>query len=288
MTSRHDDVTVVVTNYNYGRFLEEAVASAMGQHGGAPRVIVVDDGSTDPDTDAVLARLPSAVEVHRQANAGLAAARNAGLRLATTPYLIVLDADDRLAPGALDALRRPLEQDRKLGFAYGITRFFGEWQGEMSMPPYDPYQLLYRHTIGSTCLMRRELFEQVGGFDPSFSGYEDWEFWLHALARGWHGHRVDEVTFEYRRHGATMLSGARREYRSWYRRLRAKHAPLYARRHELARESALGLVGCAVYRWWWGARPLPARVEHALHTILWRVVKWRRGRAPQGRRADQP
>jgi glycosyltransferase involved in cell wall biosynthesis len=283
VTSRHDDVTVVVTNYNYGRYLEEAVASALDQRAGSPHVIVVDDGSTDPDTDEVLGRLPASVTIQRQPNAGLAAARNAGLRQATTPYLIVLDADDHLAPGALDALRAPLDADAELGFAYGITRFFGQWEGEMSMPPYDPYRLLYRHTIGSTCLMRRELFEQVGGFDPGFRGYEDWEFWLHALAHGWHGHRVEQVTFEYRRHGATMLSGARRDYRSWYRRLRAKHAPLYARRRELAQESALGPVGRAVYRWWWGARPMPARLEHVLHTVLWRVVKWRaraRRRAP--------
>jgi glycosyltransferase involved in cell wall biosynthesis len=278
VTSRHDDVTVVVTNYNYGRYVEEAVASALEQRGGPPHVIVVDDGSTDPDTDAVLDRLPDAVTVHRQANAGLAAARNAGLRQASTPYLIVLDADDRLASGALDALRVPLDAARGLGFSYGITRFFGEWQGEMTMPPYDPYRLLYRHTIGSTCLMRRELFEQVGGFDPAFSGYEDWEFWLHALELGWHGLRVDEVTFEYRRHGATMLSGARRDYRAWYRRLRTKHAALYARRDELARESALGPIGRGVYRWWWGMRPMPAGVEHALHTVLWRAIKWRRPR----------
>jgi glycosyltransferase involved in cell wall biosynthesis len=241
-------------------------------------VIVVDDGSTDPDTGEVLGRLPESVVVYRQANAGLAAARNAGLRQATTPYLMVLDADDRLTPGALAALRAPLDATAELGFTYGITRFFGDWQGEMTMPPYDPYRLLYRHTIGSTCLMRRELFEQVGGFDPAFSGYEDWDFWLSALSHGWQGRRIEQVTFEYRRHGATMLSGARRDYRSWYRRLRRKHAALYARRAALARQSAIGPVGRGVYRWWWGMRPLPARVEHALHTFLWRVVKWRNDR----------
>jgi hypothetical protein len=77
------------------------------------------------------------------------------------------------------------------------------------------------------------------------------------------------VTFEYRRHGATMLSGARREYRHWYRRLRAKHAGLYARSRELARESDLGPAGRAVYRWYWGPRPVPARLEHALYAGIW-------------------
>jgi glycosyltransferase involved in cell wall biosynthesis len=276
--SHHDDVTVVVTNHDYGRFLEEAVASALNQDDGPPRVVVVDDGSTDRQTLEILDGLQAAVQVHRQANAGVVAARNAGLALADTPYVLILDADDRLRPRALTALREPLDADPGLGFAYGITRFFGLWEGEMTMPPYDPYKLLYRHTIGATALMRRELVDAVGGFDPAFHGYEDWEFWLHALHAGWRGRRVEEITLEYRRHGSTKLRADRREYRHWYRRLREKHGALYARQSELARESGVSMLDRAIYRWWWGARPVPARAEHALHTLLWGVAKWRRGR----------
>ena len=277
MTSRHSDVTIVVTNFNYGRFLEEAVRSVLEQEGGPPNVIVVDDGSTDPATIAVLDRLPEDVRVLRQDNAGVAVARNAGLALAQTPYLMILDADDRLRSRALNVLRAPLDADPTLGFTYGITRFFGEWEGEMTMPAYDPYKLLYRHTIGTTCLMRRELVDVVGGYDAEFGGYEDWEFWLHALSKGWQGRRVNEVTFEYRRHGSTKLTADRLEYRRWFREMRVKHADLYARRDELARQSDLSPVGRAVYRWWWGARPLPARFEHWLHSLLWGVAKWRSG-----------
>lgn len=269
MSSRHDNVTVVVTNYNYARFLAEAVGSALHQDGGPPHVVVVDDGSTEPGTDEVLNALPAEVVVVRQRNSGLAHARNSGLHRANTPYLIVLDADDRLCPGALNAMRSPLDTDPRLGFAYGRTHFFGDWQGELVMPPYNAYKLLYRHMIGSTALFRRELLDQVGGFDPAFRGYEDWEFWVHALAKGWRGHRVDAVTFEYRKHGATMISGARSDYHRWYRQLRRKHAGLYARDQELARECDVGLIERVVYRWWWGARPLPAPVELGLQSLLW-------------------
>jgi glycosyltransferase involved in cell wall biosynthesis len=279
--SGNDDITVVVTNFNYGRFLEEAVFSALAQEGGPPRVIVVDDGSTDPATLDVLDRLPEPVCVHRQANSGVVSARNRGMALSRTPLLILLDADDRLRPRALTALREPLDRDPRLGFTYGVTRFFGDWEGEMTMPPYDPYKLLYRHTIGVTALMRSRVVSDVGGFDAEFLGYEDWEFWLHALDKGWRGFRVDEVTLEYRRHGSTKLGADRREYRRWFRRLRDKHARLYARREALARESRLSGLGRAVYRWWWGARPIPAAVEHMVHQLLWGVMRWRRtkGRA---------
>jgi GT2 family glycosyltransferase len=267
----NDDITVVIACFNYGAYLTEAVASALEQRGGTPRVTVVDDGSTDPKTLRVLGQLPEEVTLIRQENAGLSAARNAGLRAAGTRYLIVLDSDDRLTPDALSHLRRPLDEDPALGFSYGITRFFGAWQGTLTFPPYDPYKLIYRHIIGSTALMRRELFERLGGFDTTFPRYEDWEFWVNALAHGWRGRRIEEVTFLYRRHGRTMNADARSQYRRWYRQLRDKHPELYSRagRNRLAAESSLGPSGRAVYRWWWGARPLPARVEGALHTLLW-------------------
>lgn len=268
-------MTVVIPCFNYGRFLPEALASLRAQEGGAPRIIVVDDGSDEPETQSVLSALPGDVELLRQANAGLSASRNAGFRSAQTPLLLALDADDMLPPGALRALKRGLEQDPQAGFAYGVMQFFGDWSGEITMPGWDPYRLLYRHTIGPTALTRRELFDDVGGYDREIPdaivmGYEDWEFWLHALAKGWHGVKVHEVTHLYRRHGSTMLSGARREYRRWYRALRAKHAPLYRRHRELARQSELGLFGRALYRFYWGPRPLPAGLEHRLYTLLWR------------------
>ncbi|MGH2896677.1 MAG: glycosyltransferase family 2 protein [Solirubrobacteraceae bacterium] len=268
----NNDITVVITSFNYGAYLPEAVESARGQEGGPPRVIVVDDGSTDPDALRALEDLPPEVTLIRQANAGLSAARNTGLRASTTPYLIVLDADDRLAPDALATLRDPLDSDPQLGFTYGIAQFFGAGEGTLVFPPFDPYKLLYRHIVGSTGLMRRQLFDDVGGYDPAFTAYEDWEFWVHALACGWHGGFVNSVTLHYRRHGHTMYSDARAHYRSWYRRLRRKHAGLYGRqgRRRLARESDLGALGRGIYRWWWGARPVPARLEGALHAILWR------------------
>lgn len=271
----NEDVTVVITCFNYGAFLAESVESALAQEGGPPRVIVVDDGSTDVRTLGELDRLPPQVELLRQANAGVAEARNAGLQLAQTPYALVLDADDRLASDSLLGLREPLEADPALGFSYGIIRFFGAWEGVLKMPPYDPYRLLYRHNIGPTGLIRRGLFEDIGGYDPAFGGYEDWEFWLQALERGWRGRRVETVTLLQRRHGPSRHLGARPRYRATFRQLRRKHSALYGRawRRRLRAESDLGSSGRLAYRWWWGWRPLPARVEIALQGVLWRPLR---------------
>ena len=265
------DITAVVTNFNYGRFLEEAVASLRGQEGGSPRVLVVDDGSTEPASARALERLEGdGVEVLRQGNQGVCAARNNGLAQVETPYWLVLDADDRLAPGALAAMRAPLDEEPALGFAYGLTRMFGDMSGVIRFPPYDPFRLLYRHTIGPTALARVELLRATGGYDAGFPHYEDWELWVNALAHGYEGRRVDAVTFEYRRHGSSKLTADRRRYKAAWRAMRRKHAELYRRRDELAARSRLGPPGRALYRWFWGPRPVPPALEAAAHRLLWR------------------
>src|SRR3954453_18974640 len=66
--ARMSDTTAIVACFNYGAYLREAVDSLLSQEGGAPHVVVVDDGSTDSETHAVIDELPAAVEVVRQEN----------------------------------------------------------------------------------------------------------------------------------------------------------------------------------------------------------------------------
>jgi glycosyltransferase involved in cell wall biosynthesis len=266
-----DEVTAVVPCFNYGRFLREAVDSVRGQEGGAPHVVVVDDGSTDEATRAVLDALAAdGVEVVRQANAGPSIARNTGMARAETPLVLCLDADDRLAPGALRRLLDGLGERPEAGFAYGAQRFFGRWDAVWDVPDYDPLRLLDRHLIGPTALMRRELVRDTGGYDPAFAEYEDWEIWVNALAHGWRGVRVPGVVLEHRIHGPSKLGADRRRYRAMRAQLRRKHAGLYRRRGELARESSLGLPGRLAYRLFWGPRPLPAQVDRLLQELAFR------------------
>jgi GT2 family glycosyltransferase len=145
-------------------------------------------------------------------------------------------------------------------------RFFGDWHGELRFPPYDAYALLYRHTIGLSALARQEVFRQTGGFDPSFEEFEDWELWVHALAHGWQGRQVDAVTVEYRRHEGSKQFVDRRSYRAAFQRLREKHEQLYRSK----RPTRLGPLGRAWYRYFWGRRPIPARLELVLQRLLWR------------------
>ena len=148
--------------------------------------------------------------------------------------------------------------------------FFGAWSGKLTMPGWDPYRLLYRHTIGASALTRRELLDDVGGFDPEIRGFEDWELWLHALAKGWHGVRVPAVTVLYRQQrDATNFTSARREYRRWYGVIRAKHADLYARRPSLhAKASSGSSAGASIASTGVRVRSRLA-LEQRLYNALW-------------------
>src|SRR5262249_23225904 len=112
----NDDVTVVIACFNYGRYLPEAVESALPQAGPG---VVGGDGSTDGEALRVVRERPAAVELIPRENQGVCAARNAGLARVRTAYALVLDADDRLPPDAIEVLRRPLEADATLGYTYG-------------------------------------------------------------------------------------------------------------------------------------------------------------------------
>jgi glycosyltransferase involved in cell wall biosynthesis len=268
----NEDVTVVISCFNYGRFLPESVGSALSQEGGPTRVVVVDDGSTEPETLRALDELAGVAEVaviHQQ-NAGASAARNAGLREAQTPYALVLDADDLIPRDAVRTLRAELEDDVRAGYAYGHMEFFGSWSGVMRMPDYDPWRLLFRHIVGPTALMRREMLQDTGGYDVSFLHYEDWEIWLHALATGWRGRQVDFIGLRQRKHGPSKFAGDRADYRRSFGRIRQKHRTLYGDLRRQAQISNLGQRERMFYRYVWGLRPWPAQVEAMLYSRLWR------------------
>ena len=96
-------VSVLINNYNYGRFVAEAIESALAQDFGRTEVIVVDDGSTD-ESAAVLAEFEGRVRILRQQNRGQAAAINAAVAASSGELLCFLDADDWWAPGKLSAV----------------------------------------------------------------------------------------------------------------------------------------------------------------------------------------
>jgi hypothetical protein len=247
---RAERVSVVIPCFNQAHFLAEAIESVLAQTHAGIEIVVVDDGSRD-NTVEVAGRYPG-VRYLRQVNRGLAAARNAGLAEVEGEFVLFLDSDDRLLPGAIASGLRELHADPAAVMAAGAWRLIGE-DGEQlpaSPPqlPEDAYPALLEGCFISTpaaVLYRRRLFDQVGGFDSAVDASADYDLYLRAAAR----HLVrthDDVVAEYRRHGANMTRNAGLIMRAETTVLRRQSA-VVAGRAELTRARERGLRRSRAY-----------------------------------------
>jgi glycosyltransferase involved in cell wall biosynthesis len=183
-------VSLIIPTYNHARCLHEAIESALAQTHPRVEIIVVDDGSTDETAD-VLARYHGRLTSLRQTNRGLAAARNAGLRVAGGDYVAFLDADDVLAPSKLAEQAAVLDRDPQIGWTYCDVRMTYVVTGDHTLASerfhyrrrrLDGWlfgELVFGNFIPAIApMMRRSILEKAGGFDETLTALEDWDLWL--------------------------------------------------------------------------------------------------------------
>jgi len=200
-------VSVVIPCYNLGQYVDEAVSSVLAQTFQDFEILIVDDGSTDAATQAILAGYARPkTRVIRAAHAGLAAARNLGLKHAAGRYLCALDADDTLEPSFLEKTLGVLDGDESLTFCSSWLRTFGEEAWEWKPERCDLPTLLWEDTVLTAALVRRDAVEAIGGYDTAMpeQGDEDWDLWLTLVERGHRGVILPELLFNYRRRAGSM------------------------------------------------------------------------------------
>lgn len=181
-------VSAIIPAYNADSFIREAVDSALGQTHTDVEVIVVDDSSTD-DTASVLQSYGERIIVHRQPNGGVAAARNAGARLASGRWVAFLDADDVWLPTKIErqlaVASTPLSYTNR--FNFGARGDLPEIQSEVTPllagDIFVPLLLRGNFITTSSVMMARDLFLDLGGFPMSPAVCEDWDLWLRAAER---------------------------------------------------------------------------------------------------------
>lgn len=212
-------VSVVIPCYNYGRFLAEAVASALDQQGLDVDVLIVDDASTDDSAEVAL-RLAAAdsrvdVLVH-ETNRGHIATYNDGLAKARGDYLTLVSADDLVAPDALNRAIALMEAHPRVGLVYGFPESFSDraprrrdrvrswtvWRGQDWLRGVvarggNPI-------MSPEVVLRRAAWQEVGGYDARLPHSADLAAWLQAASR-WDVGRVNgPAQAFYRVHGANM------------------------------------------------------------------------------------
>jgi glycosyltransferase involved in cell wall biosynthesis len=197
-------VSVIIPCFNYGRFLGDAIDSALSQTYQNLEIIVVNDASTD-DTKEVMEHYEHLITgINKEVNEGVAEARNTGIRNSKGSWIICLDADDKLDPTYVD---RGLQMGDAGADIVGTgQQEFGLSSGTF-IPKPDPEHedFLRSNQINCSSMFRREVWERVGGWHRRFSGYEDWEFWLKATKLGFVVKTIPALLYLYRKHGPSMI-----------------------------------------------------------------------------------
>ena len=200
-------VSVIIPCYNHGQYLAEAIESVQKQHYAATEILVVDDGSVD-NTKAVAEQFPEVQYIYQQ-NQGLSAARNTGIQHSKGQYLIFLDADDWLLPGAISTNVAYLQQHPDAAFVSGghdkvfvDTNTVKEERCEIKQNHY--LHLMQGNYIGmhATVLYRRSIFKEFQ-YDTSLKSCEDYDLYL-KIARKYPVLHHTEKIAAYRLHSNNM------------------------------------------------------------------------------------
>lgn len=198
-------ISVIVPCHDYGRYVGEALASLDAQTRRPDEIVVVDDGSTDDSLAVIEAHRGDRTDIvvlTRSPATGVVRAVADGVAASTGDLIVFLSADDRFSPTYLEAGEERLE-DPAIAFTWTATHQFGAYERwRPAVPRVTRRSMARRCRIHACGMMRRDLWERTGGYDPRFNelGCEDWEYWVHALEVGARGAPVDGCHLDWRRH----------------------------------------------------------------------------------------
>lgn len=223
-------VSVIVPLYNAAPFIVETLDSVVASTYHPIEVVVVDDGSTDDSLHIAedYAKTHSEVRVIHQSNTGVSAARNHAIRVSKGEYILPVDADDKIAVSYIGhAVAAMNEQVRIVGCR---AEYFGDKQGEWSLPEFSHELLARKNMIHVSSLFRKADWLRVNGFCEQDIYREDWDFWLSLMELGGEYVRLNEVGLYYRVQKSSRRAKAKNEKRAIVDAINRRH-PAYMEKY---------------------------------------------------------
>lgn len=217
-------VSVIIPNYNYARYIREAIDSALAQTYPNIEVIVVDDGSKD-ESQKISESYGDRIITILQENSGVAAARNNGVKNSSGEYLAFLDADDVWLPRKIEKQVDLFESQQDLGLVHvGVKEI--DTSGNMLQTRLDGMSgnvshefLLFERPVvlggGSGMMIPHRVFDELEGFDLLLLTSADWDL-FYRVSRSYKIGFVPEVLLKYRIHGSNMHGNIKRMEREMF------------------------------------------------------------------------
>ncbi len=222
-------ISVILPCFNSHQHLQQTLDSLRAQTFRDFEIILVDDGSNDPDTVSFLDNMGDDIRMIRQMNMGLPAARNTAIRHAQGKYILPLDCDDWLAPEYLQTAYDLIIQQPEKTFVYSHLAVFGDVKGVL-IKNYNFFEQLFLNQLPYCLLMPRSAWQELGGYDESMrKGYEDWEFNIRLGRHGYYGVAMPEAMFHYRVSKSGMLKSISRSKHGYlWRSIQKKNPKAYS------------------------------------------------------------
>jgi hypothetical protein len=204
-------VGIVIPCYRHGIYLDDCIASVKAQTLAPAAIVVVDDGSDDPETRAALALLdddPDVTVLRQDRRRGPSAARNRALAELDTSYVLPLDADDLLLPDALEQMVAQLEAaPPDVGFVYPNAEHTGNRSDYIASPAYNLWLLMADNYCPAPALFDRRAFDAGASYpEDMVLGHEDWDLFLQLGEQGIRGEHTRARTFLYRKYGFSRIT----------------------------------------------------------------------------------
>jgi glycosyltransferase involved in cell wall biosynthesis len=192
-------VTAVVTCFNQGATIAATLASIKNQTHPPELTIVVDDGSTDPETVTTLNGISDEkTRVIRIPNGKVSRARNVGIEAAKSEYVLILDSDDLFEPTFLEKATARLAASAEVGLVSCWIETMGLANWQVKPEGGDVLGFLHKNNCPGQVLMRRVCWQDAGGYREDMTqGYEDWDFYLSVTKRGWRAEIIPEPLLKY-------------------------------------------------------------------------------------------
>lgn len=205
-------VEVAIIGYNYGRFISDAIESALAQELDqrySLSVTVTDDGSTD-ETPIVVQTFSGKIGYSRIPNSGVSAARNHAVERSDAEFIAFLDADDRLPSTYLQKCLAWLSSHEG-DFTFTNCQYFGERSERLDYSNFASAKMRQRNVLPLSCVFPRQLLRAIP-FDAQLrEGLEDYDLFLRLLHRGKRPLFVPDTFLLYRAHGSSRTDQLARE-----------------------------------------------------------------------------